>query len=82
MRLKAKAAAEAVNTEKLSGLFIPIEKVIDKANSSKRIPLNCANNFVLNPTIRQIAKTNSAVVARIPIVGIMKFGSHGFIFCV
>ena len=78
-KLKANAPAEAVKTEKSNAPFIPVEKVIDKANINKRIPLNFANNSVLNPTNKHKAKTISAVVAIIPIAEIIEFGNQGFI---
>ena len=77
-KLNANAPAEALKTEKSNAPFIPVEKVIDKANSSKRIPLNFANNSVLNPTIKHKAKTISEDVAIIPIAGIIEFGNQGF----
>lgn len=46
---------------------------MDKANINSRSPLDCANSFILNPTIRQNAKTVSAVVPIIANVGIKKF---------
>jgi hypothetical protein len=79
IRLKAKAAALALKTEKSNAPFIPVEKVIDKPNSNKSKPLNFAVNSVLNPTRRKIAKSISAAVAIIPIAGIRESGSQGFI---
>ncbi len=61
---------------------MPIEKVIDKAKINRSSPLNCANNFVLYPIIRQIAKIVSAAVAIIAMVEIKKLGIQGFIICV
>ncbi|MGB5170208.1 MAG: hypothetical protein WBN69_02125 [Eudoraea sp.] len=63
MRLKAKAAAAILKTEESRALFNPIEKVIDKPKSNKRIPLSLANSAVLKPRIKQIEKTISARVA-------------------
>ena len=77
--LKAKAPAEALKTEKSNAPFIPVEKVIDKANIKSRNPLNFANNSVLSPIIKKVAKTISAAVAKIPIVGISELGIQGFI---
>ena len=79
IRLKAKAPAEAVKTEKSKAPFMPVENDIDKANISNRIPLNFANISVLNPMIKKIAKITSATVAIIPIVEINEFGIQGFI---
>ncbi|WP_268224938.1 hypothetical protein [Sinomicrobium oceani] len=79
IRLKAKAPAEAVKTEKSKAPFIPVEKVIDKANSKSSNPLNFANSSVLNPIIKKTAKIISAPVAKIPMVGTSEFGIQGFI---
>lgn len=79
IRLKAKAQAEALKTEKSNAPIIPVEKVIDKANAKSKNPLNFAYNSVLNPIIKQIANIISAAVAKIPIVGINEFGIQGFI---
>ncbi len=49
MFFKAKAAAEAVNTEKSKAPFIPVEKVIDNAKVNINMPLNFALNSVLKP---------------------------------
>lgn len=78
----AKAPAEALKTEKSKAPFIPVEKVIDKANSKRRNPLNLANSSVLNPIIKNREKTISAAVAIIPIVGISELGIQGFIISV
>ena len=79
IRPKANAPAEALKTEKSKAPFIPVEKVIDKANIKSRNPLNFAKNSVLNPLIKKIAKIISAAVAIIPIVGITESGIQGFI---
>ena len=55
IRLKAKAPAEALKTEKSSAPFTPVEKVIETANSNSRNPLNFANSSVLNPIIKKNA---------------------------
>jgi hypothetical protein len=76
-RLKVKAPAEAVNTEKSKAPFIPVEKIIEIANMSNRNPLNLAKSSVLNPTIKQIEKIIS--VASISITEIVELGNQGFI---
>lgn len=82
IKFKANAAAEALRTEKSSTPFIPIEKAIDSANSSKRNPLNLANSSVLNPMIKHIAKIISAAVTIVPTMEIIDSGNHGFIIWV
>lgn len=78
IKLNANAPAEALKTEKSNAPFIPVEKVIDRANINKRNPLNLANSSVLNPISRQIAKMISAVVAIVPTIEIIEFGNQGF----
>lgn len=79
IRLKANAAAEALKTEKSKAPLMPVEKVMDKAKRSIKTPLSFANNSVLKPRIRQMAKRTSAAVARIPTAGINELGIHGLI---
>ena len=69
-------------TEKSNAPFIPVENVIESANSSSKNPLHFANNSVLNPIIKKNAKIISAAVAIIPIVEINESGIQGFICCV
>ncbi|MCR8667672.1 hypothetical protein NO995_08260 [Aestuariibaculum sp. M13] len=45
MLLKAKAAAEAVNTKKSKALLIPVEKVIENAKVNINMPLK--NAFII-----------------------------------
>jgi hypothetical protein len=42
---------------------MPVEKVMDRPKTSKRNPLNLANNSVLNPMSKKSAKIISAAVA-------------------
>src|SRR5690606_26929814 len=55
-----------------------MEKVMDRANINNRKPLNFANHSVLKPIINPMAKTISAIVAMVPIIGIMDSGNQGF----
>ena len=80
IKLKANAPAEALKTEKSNTPFMPVEKVIDKANINNKSPLNLANNSVLKPISRNSANTISAVVAIMPNSEIIDSGNQGFIF--
>ena len=58
---------------------MPVEKLMDKLNSSNKIPLSFANNSVLKPANKNKAKISSAAVATVPMAGIIEAGIHGFI---
>jgi hypothetical protein len=70
-----KAPAEAENTEKFNGAFMPKPMVIPSANANNISPLTTATLLVWKPTIRARPHAISASVTIQPSVGIQAVGS-------
>lgn len=71
------APADAENTEKSRGAFIPKVKAIEKAKINNRMPLNKAKIFVFQPRISAIPKIISNAVAIIAATLVIESDRNG-----